>query len=216
MPRIRRYIFNTLTVVSLLLLLATVGLWVDSYSKLTQVTYGGMNVSFGWRSCRNGVQCFLDNPSWRPDHHQVDVQQVSEDKSVFDITMALPDDIDFNEIADQVPDAESGWMRERVDWDHNELIMQDDFDWSEFGFGTGWGTDPFDTTIKRYSVLVPHWFLVLLFILLPINCFAKWWRRRHLPDNPCSKCGYDMMGNTTAKCPECGRGSQEQTLKDEV
>ena len=28
---LRRYIFNTLTVVSLLLLLAVVGLWVDSY-----------------------------------------------------------------------------------------------------------------------------------------------------------------------------------------
>ena len=31
MKRTRRYIFNTLTVVSLLLLLATLGLWVDSY-----------------------------------------------------------------------------------------------------------------------------------------------------------------------------------------
>jgi len=30
MPRTRRYIFNTLTVVSLLLLLATVGLWIIS------------------------------------------------------------------------------------------------------------------------------------------------------------------------------------------
>ncbi len=30
MPRTRRYIFNTLTVVSVLLMLATAGLWVDS------------------------------------------------------------------------------------------------------------------------------------------------------------------------------------------
>ena len=34
-PRTRRYIFNTLTVVSLLLMLATVGLWVDSSPKFS-------------------------------------------------------------------------------------------------------------------------------------------------------------------------------------
>ena len=39
MPRTRRYIFNTLTVVSVVLMLATVALWVDSVWHLQNIRY---------------------------------------------------------------------------------------------------------------------------------------------------------------------------------
>ena len=47
MPRTRRYIFNTLTVVSLLLMVGTVGLWVDSYWHLIMVRIRGpLNITY--------------------------------------------------------------------------------------------------------------------------------------------------------------------------
>ncbi len=47
MPRTRRYIFNTLTVVSVLLLLATVGLWVREQIDESPLYHEWVNDSFG-------------------------------------------------------------------------------------------------------------------------------------------------------------------------
>ena len=57
MPRTRHYIFNTLTVVSLLLMLATVGLWVrtradaltyEGFDDWTIASLGGKISAYGW------------------------------------------------------------------------------------------------------------------------------------------------------------------------
>jgi hypothetical protein len=31
-----------------------------------------------------------------------------------------------------------------------------------------------------------------------------WYRRRHILPGHCRKCGYNLTGNTSGRCPECG------------
>jgi hypothetical protein len=53
------------------------------------------------------------------------------------------------------------------------------------------------------SILVPLW-LVLLVTAVP----TLWlWCRdlRRFPAGHCCKCGYDLTGNVSGRCPECGR-----------
>ena len=61
---------------------------------------------------------------------------------------------------------------------------------------------PHYLTTPAFSVIsIPLW-LPFLAIAIPT---AWLWRRdrRHLPGH-CPKCGYDLTGNVTGKCSECG------------
>lgn len=59
----------------------------------------------------------------------------------------------------------------------------------------------------------PHAFFVksLAALLLPcaISTAAVWWYdwrdRRRIPPGHCRKCGYDLTGNVTGVCSECGK-----------
>jgi len=59
MPRTRRYIFNTLAILSLLLLLATAGLWVDSNWKARSLIW----VEIPWHQLVRAVQLKLEVPA---------------------------------------------------------------------------------------------------------------------------------------------------------
>ena len=54
------------------------------------------------------------------------------------------------------------------------------------------------------SFSLPYWFLTLIFAILPTIWLFKWNRRRKLGPNTCPGCGYDLTGNETGACPECG------------
>ena len=53
---------------------------------------------------------------------------------------------------------------------------------------------------KIYSMpLIPP----LLVLIIPTAYL--WWRdRRRIPPGHCQKCGYDLTGNVSGVCPECG------------
>ena len=51
---------------------------------------------------------------------------------------------------------------------------------------------------------IPHWFITLIFAVLPAIWFVKWRKRRKFGPNSCGNCGYDLTGNETGECPECG------------
>jgi len=125
MPRSTRfchYIFNTLTVVSVLLVLAAVGLWVDGP--------------------------LLGN--------------------------------------------------ERI-WNVSDSLQFQNEDRVWFG-----RSDPNLFANKIFDV--PHWFFALIFAILPAVWFFLWfWRRRPMVGK-CPACGYDLTGNESGVCPECGAG----------
>ena len=46
--------------------------------------------------------------------------------------------------------------------------------------------------------VAPFFAIVLVVLII-------WWRRTKLPPpGHCHKCGYDLTGNTSGRCPECG------------
>jgi hypothetical protein len=52
------------------------------------------------------------------------------------------------------------------------------------------------------AAVLPYW-LLLLPIALPTA--VLWWRdRRRFPAGHCAKCGYNLTGNVSGRCPECG------------
>ena len=54
------------------------------------------------------------------------------------------------------------------------------------------------------GVLIPLW---LPFVIIAITTTFLFWQDRKSP-NPghCVNCGYDLTGNTSGRCPECGKG----------
>jgi hypothetical protein len=53
-----------------------------------------------------------------------------------------------------------------------------------------------------WEVAIPFW-LVLLLTGAP-TAYLFWFDRRH-PPHCCQGCGYDLTGNTSGACPECGQ-----------
>lgn len=52
-----------------------------------------------------------------------------------------------------------------------------------------------------WGVTLPIW-IPLLVLALPTA--LAWWRCRWLPPGHCGHCGYNLAGNTSGVCPECG------------
>jgi hypothetical protein len=56
-----------------------------------------------------------------------------------------------------------------------------------------------------YVLVTPAWTVALLFALLPTLRLAGWWRKRpRFGAGRCSACSYDLAGNVSGVCPECG------------
>ena len=88
----------------------------------------------------------------------------------------------------------------------------------KFGFRSGvptpiWVWTPesrrvlyFDAPIgSRHTAFVPCW-VPFLFVVFP-TAILWYLDRRRIPPGHCRNCGYDLTGNTSGRCPECGRGT---------
>ncbi len=42
-------------------------------------------------------------------------------------------------------------------------------------------------------------------VVVSASGLRPWWRARRIPTGYCRNCRYDLTGNTTGICPECGR-----------
>jgi len=72
--------------------------------------------------------------------------------------------------------------------------------WSHMGFTYG-RID--NAMLGARIVIVPFWFLNLLFCLLPALWIIRRLRRKPIEPNRCPTCGYDLRA-TPDRCPECG------------
>ncbi len=56
---------------------------------------------------------------------------------------------------------------------------------------------------RRLDISFPLW---LPFLLLALPTGLLFWsdHRKRMRPNACATCGYDLTGNTSGKCPECG------------
>jgi hypothetical protein len=59
------------------------------------------------------------------------------------------------------------------------------------------------------DVYVPLW---LLLLATGVPTALLFWRdRRRIPPGHCQTCGYDLTGNVSGRCPECGSPCPQQT-----
>lgn len=103
------------------------------------------------------------------------------------------------------------WGRLHVMWDRPLEIPTSTRWWSaklddhrlEWGFEIGTGVYTFSSTGKTsyVVVIVPMWSLVCLFAGPGI---WLWYRDGRRALGLCRKCGYDLRGNTSGVCSECG------------
>ena len=78
------------------------------------------------------------------------------------------------------------------------------------GYSLDWSfphtADYVQSTIGRWKdINIPLWFPFLL-VAVP----TAWsWRRSRYPFGFCQACGYDLTGNVSGRCPECGRAIEK-------
>jgi predicted RNA-binding Zn-ribbon protein involved in translation (DUF1610 family) len=70
--------------------------------------------------------------------------------------------------------------------------------------GFEWKFSPPDPYRSGMSLLLPCWALAAMFSVLPAVWAIRHLRRSRLP-GLCATCGYNLTGNTSGVCPECGR-----------
>jgi hypothetical protein len=79
-----------------------------------------------------------------------------------------------------------------------------DLAWSEaFGLASRQITRPtlgWASPEQRY-VSLPFW---MVFVAIAVPTFWLWRHDRRLPPGHCRRCGYDLTGNESGVCPECG------------
>jgi hypothetical protein len=63
----------------------------------------------------------------------------------------------------------------------------------------------FSTFRDSRCLIVPLW-LPLALVAGP-TAFLWWLDRRRIPPGHCRKCGYNLTGNVSGTCPECGEGT---------
>jgi 4-amino-4-deoxy-L-arabinose transferase-like glycosyltransferase len=71
--------------------------------------------------------------------------------------------------------------------------------WHRFGFyfeASGAG---------GWTVAVPHWLFCIIFLALPALWLRRHRRERRQIADGCRSCGYNLTGNVSGVCPECGK-----------
>ncbi len=81
-----------------------------------------------------------------------------------------------------------------------------------FGAGPGTGivqTLPKSSSGTLFSIMVPFW---LMLVVAGLPTLILWYRDRPPREGYCDKCGYNLTGNTSGTCPECGEPISNHVL----
>jgi hypothetical protein len=179
MAGVRRWVFNVMAVVSLVICLATVGLWVRSYWVWDIVT-------------RDSYDHASEQRRMYSVHSLHGRFAVCRDTVT---PWALTSTVDLENIRTW------RWRREP---DRPLVIAADDL-WLRMGFGWESTTTAVGArTFKTHAISVPQPIVIAIVAILP-----SWWlrvviqRKLRQRSGLCCKCGYDLRASPE-RCPECG------------
>jgi hypothetical protein len=183
----RRKLFTILSAVSLVLCVATVVLWRESYRAYAYLSFCTSNKSefhvahdsgrIGGYSVRYPKEA--DNPSLPRRYRQAQ---------------------HFGRVTNWVglQWGRDGWKWAGFDVEYARPQYQMEFPNRRRQIGL------------RYGVRIPYWFLVLATLALPTALLRRKWFLRHDQGSderdPCRFCAYDLRA-TPDRCPECGRAA---------
>jgi hypothetical protein len=191
--KLRRKLFNFATVLSLLLCAATVVLWVRGRFVLDIFGWAG------WQDQSAGI--------WRGSG------LISQDRGL--VLYSFAGTIQFDDPSHRFPSFHTTDMKPHFLYRRYfaHRILQAGFVWSRFRDGGG----SFYSDI--WAIGVPSWVPPLSFAVLPVWCIAATVRDRRIRGRigSCQTCSYNLTGNTSGVCPECGRAiSGDVKLPDHV
>ena len=205
----RRRLFNFAAVVSLVLCLATVVLWVRSYWVIDEITLAMPHLN---RMIAGGGGVFLES-----------VRYVRVASNWQDSTIPPSQTImDYANWKLSGPGRVRSWERrtkiytDRADlvrlawgtdlnriWPHSSAfssMLQQTFNNDERLTYT-----QFTDSVIGHRIWIPYWLLVAACSLCPLIFLLNRQRlSNRLGRNACSICGYNLTGNTSGVCPECG------------
>jgi len=183
MKRLRRWLFNGLAAVSLLLFVATAAVWVRSHWVTDVFTY-----------------------AWPlPPDSQLNPRRELIAVTILPGSLGLVDD-DFSGDYITMAIASLGFAHQSTYWQKVSCPGPTNF-WNRMGFGAGRyptvnGSGGNSGKIHSQYLAVPFWFGLLLTSILPLRRFYVFRRDRRIPGF-CDQCGYDLRA-TPDRCPECG------------
>jgi hypothetical protein len=177
--RFRRILFNTLTAISLILALATAGLWVRSYYVADLLVWYRRDGDFAVHH-RIGFGCGGVTIAW-----------VTGGK--YDASTGWPP-FEYSPL-DALRTDDSEW-----DWSREARKRLSAFTWERTNF---W-TSPEMIPGANYLFQFPAWAPMLVLIVLPTLHLAVLIRgKRRTKSGLCPACGYDIRANPQ-RCSECG------------
>ena len=96
----------------------------------------------------------------------------------------------------------SPWQRAQAAWTNDQLrVLRRS--WLGLRMPEVFTSESFGTRGRgQFHVWVPFW-LPFFLVILPTVLF--WWLGRRQPMGFCRSCGYNLTGNVSGVCPECGR-----------
>jgi hypothetical protein len=185
MRRPARWALNGLTVLSLLLCVATAAPWVRSYGVRDSLRWLSpkRTVAGGGEAGAGSLRLF-----W--------VRRVTSQAAPIGIAYA------------------TGWTlgRDRPDGYYGgdvEDLITSGVGWQAAGFACG------RRDILGYRmrcVVVPMPAIAVVSFCVPLVCYARRRRRhRRSAQGHCPACGYDLTGNVSGVCPECGKATVKGT-----
>jgi hypothetical protein len=196
---VKRRLFNLLVAGSLLLFIITLALWVRSYWQGTWLTIT--------HECLN-EKGYLRASRWIVSECgaiALQSERFDDDGRAPRSLGYVPDkqgSVRFDELPPMHPTlrfamSRYGWFRHFAGF--SLYHRQNKTSWSP-ATGYNW-----PTITTRFSIVIPHWFIVGVLAVLP-----AWWlirrrnARRARRAGLCANCGYDLRA-TPDRCPECGQ-----------
>jgi hypothetical protein len=194
MRRFGRWMFNGLAVLSLVLCVATIGLWVQSRRRIDVLSYRNdryyPNQWVNWMSqgssVAGGINLYYQSGSVECSH----AATIRELAGTLHASHTKRFEFRTWE-TDQYPFA----------WENVPTTI-----WRRLGFEFG-NDRALNSKVIHYHgvwVVFPHWFAATVFGTAPLVWIVIHWRgRRRAASGLCARCGYDMRA-TPDRCPECG------------
>ncbi|MGA2443731.1 MAG: hypothetical protein ABSH08_22480 [Tepidisphaeraceae bacterium] len=177
MKRFRRWLFNGIAAISLLLCVAMAGMWARSYWRAD---------FYGFTSSNSVNGRLILGQTWQT-RARVKLSFVWD---TVDNAWEMPSYLGHREIPS---------LRGGMGYRDNTFLERRGF---RFWFFHGTGSALHQKSAMGTGCTFPHWFGVLLLLALP----TRWTflNRRNLRESgTCKHCGYDLRA-TPDRCPECG------------